>query len=268
MAAYVYRDGARLTPWMKHQIDRLDADFFKRFGVHIVVTSGIRTNAEQRNIFFSRYVTAGDVRGRRVYDTRWFEGRLWYRVSSAGTVAQPGSSNHEVQGSKAAVDLADTGKDPGVSWPGTVRSNWLRANCVKYDLVASGFGFGEAWHYDVRNIFNSPPARPAGAPTAETSKGDTVKAHYQRQDFDARNGGRALAPGDGFWLHTSKGAPKSKASNIVGGVGPYAFAVHVYAAGQPGDSVDVVLKWDNTKTDAPPSGHYVEHLVIPAGGVL
>lgn len=267
MAAYVFRDGARVTPWMKYQLDRLDADFFKRFGCHIIVSSGIRTEQEQRNIFFSRYVLAGAVRGRRVYDTRWFEGKLWYRVSSAGTVAQPRTSNHEVQGSKAAVDLRDTGKDAGVSVAGSARSNWLRANAAKYDLVPSGFGFGEAWHYDCLNIHKSPPAAPAGS-TPTTSKGDTVKVHYHLEDATARNGGRSLAAGANFWLNIAKGAATSKATNVVGGVGPYAFALHVYAEGQPGDYVDVALQWDNTKTDGPHSPHYTERMVIPAGGVL
>ncbi|UVK61361.1 endolysin [Microbacterium phage Gingerbug] len=162
MVTYVYRDGQRLTPYMLYQINRLDADCRRLFGVRAIVSSAIRTYEDQKAIFLDRYVTAGNVRGRRVYDTRWWSGQLWYRISSAGTVAAPGSSNHEIQGSKAAVDLRDSGSDGGLATMGSARSNWLRANAGNYDMVPSGFGFGEAWHYDIRNIFNPVPGAPAG----------------------------------------------------------------------------------------------------------
>ena len=166
MVTFVERDGQRVTPWMAYCIDRLSADMHSLFGVWVRVRSAIRTYEDQKRIFLERYVTAGDVRGRRVYDTRWWNGRLWYRISSAGTVAVPGTSNHEIQGSKAAVDLYDTGSDGGIATMGSARSNWLRANAWKYGLVASGFGFGEAWHYDVLNIFNAVPGKPAGGGTS------------------------------------------------------------------------------------------------------
>lgn len=162
MTTYVYRDGARLTPYMLYQINRLDADFYKEFGVHIKVRSGIRTAEEQLKIWYERYTLTPN--GRKVYDTRWWNGRLWYRISPAGTVAQPKTSNHEIQGTKAAVDLYDTGSDSGVSVAGSRRSNWLRANAARYGLVPSGFGFGEAWHYDVLNIFAAVPSGGGGTP--------------------------------------------------------------------------------------------------------
>src|SRR5690606_18449796 len=110
MSTYVYRDGQRLTPYMLYQINRLDADFYKEFAVHIKVRSAIRLASEQLKIWYERYTLTPN--GRKVYDTRWWQGKLWYRISPAGTVAQPGSSNHEIQGTKAAVDLYDTGSDP------------------------------------------------------------------------------------------------------------------------------------------------------------
>lgn len=172
MTTYVYRDGSRLTPYMLYQINRLDADFYKEFGVHIKVTSGIRTAQEQLDIWYARYTLTPN--GRKVYDTRWWNGRLWYRISSAGTVAQPKTSNHEIQGTRAAVDLRDTGRDAGVSVAGSRRSNWLRANASRYGLVASGFGFGEAWHYDVLGIFNAVPggggSKPVPKPKPNTKR--------------------------------------------------------------------------------------------------
>lgn len=163
MVNYIWRDGSRLTPWMNYQIDRLDHDFFNIWGCHIKVTSGIRLYDEQVAIFLARYVLAGDIRGRRVYDTRVWQGRRYYRISSAGTVAVPSTSNHEIQGTNAAVDLRDTGSNAGVSVMGSARANWLRANAWRYDMEPEGYNFNEAWHYKTRNIFNTPPNNaPAG----------------------------------------------------------------------------------------------------------
>lgn len=216
MVTSVWRDGSRLTPWMLHCVNLLDQELHRRFGVHVRVTSGIRTYADQEAVFRSRYVTAGNVNGRKVYDTRWWNGQLWYRISSVGTVAAPGSSNHEIQGNVAAVDLADTGSDGGIATMGSVRSDWLRANASKFGLVPSGFSFGEAWHYDIPNIFNTPPGgSPAGGGSIEFkewdematkaeikqvvlealgSRPDTVLIHYSGA---GRNGIYMAAPG--FW---------------------------------------------------------------------
>lgn len=174
--AYVYRDGQRLTPWMAWCIDRLSADMHSLFGVWVRVRSGIRTYEEQKAIFLERYVTAGNVRGRKVYDTRWWNGQLWYRISSAGTVAVPGSSNHEVQGTTAAADLYDTGSDAGITVAGTRRANWLRENAHRYGLNPSGYGFREPWHYDIPNIFNPVPGAPAGGGNATPKESDMTVA--------------------------------------------------------------------------------------------
>lgn len=162
MTEYVTINGARLTPWMAYQISRLDADFFRIWGCHIVVLSAIRTYQEQVNIFLSRYVTAPNVNGRKVYDTRVWNGVRWYRISPLGTVAIPGTSNHEIQGTKAAVDLGDTGSGAGVAVAGSSRANWLRANAWHYDMVPSGYSFKEAWHLDILNVFSKPPGTPSG----------------------------------------------------------------------------------------------------------
>jgi len=175
MADYVMVNGVRLTAWMAYILGVLSDDLHRAFGVWLVITSGIRTYAEQERIFRQRYVTAGNINGRKVYDTRIWNGVRWYRISPLGTVAVPGTSNHEVQGSKAAVDLADTGKDAGVATAGSVRSNWLRARAHLYGLIASGFGFGEVWHYDVLNIWKNPPTSGGGGATpARHEEDDTM----------------------------------------------------------------------------------------------
>lgn len=165
--AWVYRNGQRLTPWMLYILLLLDAEAFKLFGVRILVSSGIRTYSDQVAIFLARYVTAGNVNGRRVYDTRVWNGVRYYRISSAGTVAVPGTSNHEVQGTRGAWDLRDTGNDAGITVASSKRGKWFRQRAAWFGIVVSGDGFGEGWHSDVLGIFRTPPAPPKPTPTPE-----------------------------------------------------------------------------------------------------
>jgi hypothetical protein len=268
-------DGARMTPWMKYQIQRLDADFFKEFGYHIRVSSGVRLEIEQEAIFRRRYVLSWDVRGRRVYDTRWWNGSLWYRIDPAGTVAAPNSpqANHQIRGTNGAVDLRDTGPDAGIMTASSKRGRWIRANAWKYDLVAEGDSFGEGWHFKMLNVFKTPPGTPSGGgsvPFPVAPKGKTVIHH--REDAQARKQGppkgRTVAPGKGFYLQTSSGMAPSAPSNIVVGPGDYSIVTHVYAEGTPGDAVDVVLFWDDTTVPGDNSRHYGGHLVFGPDGLI
>lgn len=177
MVTYVTWKGQRVTPWMAYQLNRLDHDIKNAFGVTIGSTSAIRLPQEQLDIWYDRYVTAGNVRGRYVYDTRWWNGQLWYRISSAGTVAQPGTSNHEIQGNSAAADLYDSGSDPGITSRWSVRGQWIRRNAWRYDMEAEGDNFAEGWHFKFNNIFNTPPGKAAGGssePEKETEDMDFI----------------------------------------------------------------------------------------------
>jgi hypothetical protein len=272
MAEWVYRNGARLTPWMNYQINRLNADFKKRFGYDIIVSSGVRTFEDQRAIFLARYVTYANVRGRRVYDTRWWNGVLWYRISSAGTVAAPNSpqANHQIQGSKGAVDIRDTGPDAGVMTKTSPRGRWIRQEARKYYLVPEGDGFGEGWHFAVLDVWRTPPGSSAGGgaqPIPPTK--ETTVVPYRRADATARKTGRKLAKGSAFYLHTSLGLPTSKASNIIGGVGSYSVTASVYAEGTPGDELTAVLVVQHDPNGKPVnSRHYSETILIgPSGKV-
>lgn len=159
---FVSRNGQRLTPYMLYQLDRLNAAFKARWGLELIVTSGIRTYQDQVDIFVARYVKAGDIRGRKVYDTRVWNGVKWYRISAAGTVAVPGTSNHEVQGTNGAMDIRDTGNDAGVTSKNSARGRWIRAEYNKYDMEAEGDNFGEGWHVKVRNIGKAVPGGSGG----------------------------------------------------------------------------------------------------------
>lgn len=260
---FVSRDGSRLTPYMLYQIERLNTDVKKLFGVEVKVTSGIRVPQEQIDIFLKRYVTAANIKGQLVYDTRVWRGVRYYRISSAGTVAVPGTSNHEIQGSQAAVDIRDTGGDAGITVASSRRGRWIRQNAWRYGLVASGDGFGEGWHFDILNIWS---AVPAGS-KPPVKKGLTVN-HYNRQDRTSRARGRVVQPGDSFWLHTVDKAATTQATNVAGGVGTTVFVLHVYAdKGTPGDAIEVQLYWDSAKSDRH-SGHYMERLVFDKNGVI
>ena len=172
--SYVWWDNARVTPYMHYQLTRLDSDLKRLFGVGLRANSGIRLPQEQIDIFLQRYVRAGDVRGRKVYDTRWWNGQLWYRVSPAGTVAPPSTSNHEIQGDKAAVDIADTGADAGVTSKSSTRGRWLRDNASNYALIASGDGFGEGWHFDIVGIWRAVPG--GGSAPATPKESDNMQS--------------------------------------------------------------------------------------------
>lgn len=224
MVDFTTMNGQRVTPYMKYQLTRLDADLRKLFGVGLVVSSGIRLAQEQIDIFLQRYVTAANIRGRRVYDTRVWRGVRYYRISSAGTVAQPGTSNHEIQGTNAAVDIRDTGSDAGITVRNSKRGQWLRQNASKYGLVAEGDNFGEGWHFRVPNYNQAVPGKPASGGSSKPKGfdqktqdrqrwlnkyrgeklkddgvfGDLTKAAYKRyQNFLKRYGYSGLI--DGLW---------------------------------------------------------------------
>lgn len=159
---YVYWPGTstRLTPWMLYKLKELDRDLRKNFGVHLVLDSsagqrGVRTEQDQINLFTSRYRQQAVGNG-PFGDVRWWQGRRYVRYSGLGTVAQPGTSNHEIQGQDAAIDLADSG-GAGIGTMGSQRSNWLRANAHWYGMEPEGFNFNEAWHYKMKNVFQAVP---------------------------------------------------------------------------------------------------------------
>lgn len=122
----------------------LAAWFKTATGYDLIVSSGIRTYVEQVEIFTARYTLAPN--GRRVYDARWWKGQLWYRISSVGTVAAPGSSNHETGRS---LDLRDSGPDAGVAASfSTHRNRLLSANLHRFGFTHTGKNFGEPWHIE------------------------------------------------------------------------------------------------------------------------
>lgn len=145
---WVWRDGARLTPAILRDLNALNDEFRRVWGVDLLASSGIRTDDEQERIFRDRYVPASQVNGRRVYDFRWWNGVQWARISAAGTVAVPGTSNHQLGGGRlGAVDVRDTGSDAGVLTAGSPRARWLVANAPRFGFSTDeGYSVREPWH--------------------------------------------------------------------------------------------------------------------------
>ena len=127
-------------------------------------------------------------------------------------------------------------------------------------------GIDEPWHYIDLDPWAAVPAGDTGS-AANLDKETEVKT-YRKQDATARAGGRTVKPNAAFWLNTTKGASASKATNLVGGIGAYSISPHIYATGTPGDVLEVVLAWDDTKTVAPHSMHYTERITVDKDGFI
>lgn len=162
---YTTRDGQRVEIHVAAAYDQMAADFKRDTGYSLFITSATRTDAQQEAIFRDRYVLAGQVNGRHVYDVRRWNGALWYRISSAGTVAAPLTSNHQESGPNGprSIDIRDSGADWGVTRRGTVRDKWMEQHAAEYHFENEGYGFGEAWHKTFRGEIGNVPA-PVAAP--------------------------------------------------------------------------------------------------------
>lgn len=112
----------------------------------VTVVSGDRPPQLQVSIFVSRFRQQASGSG-PYGDVRYWPdgaawgypgGTRWVRWSSAGTVAVPGTGNHE---KKRSNDLG---------WPyNAVTTAHLRAReiAARHNITCDGLGFGEAWHW-------------------------------------------------------------------------------------------------------------------------
>ena len=178
--------------------------------------------------------------------------------------AYPGSSSHG--GNWRERDCLAIDVDPnGLTWAQVWEAcRHAGFECGLITEQMSGIRGGEPWHIIDFNAF-----APAPASTNKPLTKETKVKHYHRQDAAARSkNGRTVAKGQAFHLNTALGAAASHATNIVGKVGAYSITLHVYAQGTPGDALDVVLLWDDTRTSGAHSAHYVEHMVFDKDGFI
>lgn len=133
----------------------------RRDGLPAGITSALREHAEQRALFLARYVTQAVGVG-PFGDVRWHQGTRYVRVSSAGSVAIPGSewSRHE---RGLSLDLPE----PARAWMRKYghRYGWVR------DVVP-----GEPWHFEYDRSLDT-KKRLAIIPTFNAA----VRREWQRQ---------------------------------------------------------------------------------------
>lgn len=135
MGKYQYDiiDGQRVEKNIAVQYRKMAAEFLKDTGCHLYVTSGVRTEAEQAK------GRADYVAGRT--KTKW---------------AIPTESSHCEVGPAGprALDLRDSGKDPGVTVKGTRRWNILKRIAAKYGFTWGGWGVpdNEGWHWENHKV--------------------------------------------------------------------------------------------------------------------
>lgn len=128
----------------------------------ITVVSGDREFADQESLFRERYVRAGDIRGRRVHDIKRWDGQLWYRVSSDGTVAVPGTSLHET---RRAADLGYPYNNRN-----TAAHRRLQQIAGSHGIVWTGRNFDEDWHWEYHGELGSIEAPSSSTPVENAPK--------------------------------------------------------------------------------------------------
>lgn len=119
-------------------------------GCELLVTDGIRSLANQQKA--------------------WDD----YQAGRGPRAAYPNPQAPHIRG--VALDLRDSGGDPGVTRAGTPRSNWLRANAPRFGFQPVGFGYGEPWHYE----FSGDPWKdntPTPAPAPAQGDGAVAGVH-------------------------------------------------------------------------------------------
>lgn len=112
----------------------------------------------------------------------------------------------------------------------------------------------------IRAKYNIPTESPEGE----------LMSKYTMQDSQARNGGRLLKPGEGFYLNTSKTAPNSHATNILGKVAEYIITNSIYAEGKAKDRLQwrLLFQTNPGKPNVRNSWHYSRLMTLDDFGEL
>lgn len=148
---YTQIDGQRVEVNVARAFKALAEDFHKETGctLHVEEGGGTRTSEEQE-YFYNGWVK---------------------RLPGFSLAAPPGRSNHEENGPRGprALDVYDSGRDPGVKTIGTHRSNVLVRLAKKHGFTPAGHYFNprEGWHYEyVGALAKATASNPFGIPTA------------------------------------------------------------------------------------------------------
>lgn len=118
--------------------------FAARFGKTLTVTDGYRPLADQRRIFFDRYVQQASGGG-YYGDVRFYEGRRYVRKKGTASASTPGQSNH---GWGQAIDFG-SGVNSSLN---SAEYLWMRANAPALGWThpewARKASFLEPWHWE------------------------------------------------------------------------------------------------------------------------
>lgn len=124
------------APGTRAAFDGLSAALEAEGHPAMIVADGDREEADQLRIWHERMTLTPN--GRKVYGTRWWQGRTWYQIHP-DTVGIPGSSNHE---KRRANDL---------KWPyndqSTTAHKRARILATQHNITCEGLSFREPWHW-------------------------------------------------------------------------------------------------------------------------
>jgi hypothetical protein len=130
--AFVYEiiDGKKVNAAAAYDFHRMNKAFNQRFGLWLIVSDGVRSYAEQRKGWLDY------INGRT--PIRWAnpDSPEAYHVETNPLGAR-------------AIDIRDSGTDPGVTRYGNARSAWIRDNARKFNFNPRGYHeFNEPWHLE------------------------------------------------------------------------------------------------------------------------
>lgn len=134
---YTTINGQRVEAHVAADFNALNNEFHAITGEWLVISSGTRTDDEQRYLY-----------------NGWIAGLPGFNLA-----AKPNTSNHQESGpiGPRALDLRDTGSNAGVLTIGSYRSNVLVQIAPKHNFKNAGHFFNprEAWHYEWTGNFSS-----------------------------------------------------------------------------------------------------------------
>lgn len=122
----------------------------------IVVNWGDREYETQVRVFLERYVTADNIRGRKVYgQSVVWNGTRYYRISDEGVVAVPSTGAPHV--ARRAADLAYPYNS------NTPARRRLVQIAAAHDLAPTGDNFDEPWHFEKKGNPGAVTGSPASS---------------------------------------------------------------------------------------------------------
>ncbi|RCL84554.1 MAG: hypothetical protein DBW62_08515, partial [Microbacterium sp.] len=115
MTTYVIVDGQRVAANVAGDYYRLEAEFRRVFGLDLIISSGVRTWAEQKALWDAYDSGRSSVRAAHPNDPKAFH----VETNPIGP---------------RAIDIRDSGADAGVTRYGNPRSKWIRDNAHRFNF--------------------------------------------------------------------------------------------------------------------------------------